>query len=196
MAIMVIAILLGLLFAAYLLYKPHTSIINYLPYVYGLVYFLTGLYFFLVSFGIYNPKYKTEEQQLKVAGWLNRRGKLWKFGSIFLMLYGTYTLIRHDPNMYRLDSAIENEKWTNKDKAVLMKMCLRDVGFAAKKYPQITFDYCTCTTDKIMQGMGRKEYIDVLSKSADVQYKIDSPFIQGCLIIFSRQVDSIKKQAK
>ena len=117
-AIVAIAILLGLLFAVYLLYQPHAPIINYLPYVYGLLYFLTGLYFFLVSFGIYNPKYKTEEQQLKVAGWLNRRGKVWKFGSIFLILYGVYTLIRHDPNMYRLNSTIEKNKWTDDDKAV------------------------------------------------------------------------------
>jgi hypothetical protein len=66
--IMVVAILLGLLFAVYILNRPiHASIYDYLPYIFGLTSLLTGLYLFLLVFRIYKPKYKTEEQQLKVA---------------------------------------------------------------------------------------------------------------------------------
>lgn len=65
-AIVVTAILFGLLFAAYLLYKPYAPIINYYPYINGSVFFLAGLYLFMLSFRIYTPKYKTVEQALKV----------------------------------------------------------------------------------------------------------------------------------
>jgi len=193
---MVTAILLGLLFTAYLLYKPYSLIINYYPYIDGSFLFLLGIFTFLITFRIYIPRYKTVEQALRVDNLLRTWGNWGKFGSIFMILFGAYTLIRHDPNMYRLNSTIENNKWTDKDKAVLIKMCMKGAVVASKKYPKITLDYCTCSIDKLMQSISRKEYIEDSSKSADEQYKIDSPFIQGCLVVFSRQVDSVKKQRK
>jgi hypothetical protein len=193
-AIIVTAILPGLLCTAYLLYKPYSSIINYYPYISGSVSFLFGLYLFLLTFRIYKPKYKTVEQALKIDGLLKTWGNWWKVGSIVMILFGAYNLIWHDPDFYRLNSTVENSKWTNKDKAVLIKMCMKGAVVGSKKYPQITLDYCTCSVDKIMKSIGRKEYIENSSKSADEQYKIDSPFIQGCLIIFSHQIDSIKQE--
>jgi hypothetical protein len=78
----------------------------------------------------------------------------------------------------------------------LINNCLKGAVVASKKYPQITLDYCTCSINKIMQSIGRKEYVENSSKSPDEQFRIDSPFIQGCVIIFSRQLDSVKKQGK
>jgi hypothetical protein len=194
--IVAIGILLGLLFAVYLLQKPYSSIITYFPYINGSVFSIAGLYLFLLFFKIYNPKYKTEEQKLKVENLLKSWGNWGKFGAIFMILFGAYNLIWHDPNFYRLDSTIENNEWTAKDKTSMIDMCMKGSANGAKKYPQITLDYCTCSVDKIMKSIGRKEFIDNSSKSADEQYKIDSPFIQGCLIVFSRRVDSVKKQGK
>jgi hypothetical protein len=191
--IVMIAILLGLLFAAYLLCEPYGSISNYFPYINGSIFFLGGLYLFLFSYGIYKPKYKTVEQALKVDNLLRTTGKRWKFSSIIMILFGLYNLIWHDPDFYRLNSTVENNKWTNKDKAVMIKNCMKGARVGAKKYPQITLDYCTCSIDKLIQSIGKKEYIE---KSADEEYKLDSPLIQGCLIIFSRRVDSAKKQEK
>jgi len=96
--IVVVSIVLGLLYAGYLLYKPQASVINYLPYITGVIFLFGGGYFFLLSFGIYKPKYKTDEQQLKVADLLERQGKLLKFSAIVMILYGAYALIRHDKN--------------------------------------------------------------------------------------------------
>jgi hypothetical protein len=152
---MVVAILLGLLFAVYVLNQPiHASIYNYLPYIYGSTFLLVGLYLFLLVFRIYTPKYKTVEQALKVDNLLRTWGNMWKVGSIFMILWGAYNLISHDPNIYRLNSTIEDNRWANKDKAVLIKACLKGAGNTAKKYPEITLDYCTCTTNKIMHSMG------------------------------------------
>ena len=71
-----------------------------------------------------------------------------------------------------------------------------DAGATAKRHPQITMDYCTCAIDKIMTSIGRKEYIENLSKSVQEQYKIDSPFIQGCVINTNRIIDSVEKKGK
>ena len=190
--IMVVAILLGLLLAVYILNQPiHASIYDYLPFIVGSTSLLTGLYLFLFAFRIYKPKYKTEEQQAKVADLLERRGKSWKFSSIFLILYGAFVLIRHDPDMFRLNSTIENNKWTDQDKTALIKNCMKGAVIASKKYPKITLDYCTCAIDKIIHTVGRKEYIE---KPSDEEYKIDSPLIQGCVITFSLRVDSVKNK--
>jgi len=190
------AIFLGSVFASYLLYQPYGSIINYFPYINGAIFFIAGLYAFLLIFKIYRPKYKTIEQALKIDNLLRSWGKWGKFGSIFMMLFGAYNLIWHDPNMYRLNSTIENNQWTEKDRAAMIKSCMNGAVVASKKYPQITLDYCTCSIDRIMHSIGRKEYIENLSKSADEQYKIDSPHIQGCVIIFSHRVDSAKTMMK
>lgn len=195
-AIVFTAIFLGLVFASYLLYKPYGSIINYSPYINGAIFFIVGLYAFLLTFKIYIPKYKTVEQALRIDNLLGSWGKWGKFGSIFMMLFGAYNLIRHDPNMYRLNSTIENNQWTEKDRGEMIKSCMKSAVVASKKYPQITLDYCTCSIDKIMHSFGRREYIENLSKSANEQYKIDSPHIQGCLINFSHRVDSAKKLVK
>jgi hypothetical protein len=194
--IVVIAILLGLMLAVYLLNRPYASTTNYFPYINGSVFFIAGLYFFLLSFRIYKPKYKTAEQALKVDALLSRWGNWAKFGAIYMILFGAYNLIWHDSDFYRLNSAVENNKWTAKDRAVVIKMCMKGAVAAAKKYPKITLDYCTCSTDKIIKSMSRKDYIEDASKPAAEQNKIDSPFIQGCLIIFSRRIDSVKKQGK
>lgn len=193
---MVIAILLGLISATYLLYTPEASIINYFPYINGSIFFLGGLYLFNFSFRVYTPKYKTIEQALKVDNLLRVNGKHWKFSSIFMILFGAYNLIWHDPNMYRLYSEIEKNTWTSQDKAEFMKSCSRYAGATAKKYPQIVEDYCTCSMAKIVKGMGKEEYTEDLSKSTQEQFKIDSPFIEGCLIDAKRRVDSVKQQRK
>ena len=75
-AIIIIAILLGLLFAVYIINQQSgASIYNYLPYIFGSGFFLGGVYTFLLAFRIYKPKFKTDEQQLKLDDAL---GRIWK----------------------------------------------------------------------------------------------------------------------
>ena len=168
----VTCVLLGTLFDSYFLKQPQAPTSIYLPYITGSIFFLMGVYVSLLCFKIYTPKYKTVEKALRVDNLLRAWGNWGKFGSIFLMLYGAYTLIRHDPNMYRLNSTIENNKWTDSDKEELIKNCMKGAVVASKKYPKITLDYCTCAIDKITASVGRKEYLEKNpSKSADEEYK-------------------------
>ena len=194
--IFVICVLLWFLFDEFIPKQPHDPIINYLPYINGSVFFLVGLFTFLFSFRIYKPRYKTVEQALKFDNLLRTQGKSLKFGSIFMILFGVYNLIWHDPNMYRLNSTIEHNKWTDKDRAALIKNCMKGAVVASKKYPQLTLDYCTCSIDKIIRSIGRKEYFEASSKSPDERDKIDSTLIQGCAIIIRDQIDSVRKQGK
>jgi len=194
--IVVVSIVLGLLYAGYLLYKPQASVINYLPYITGVIFLFGGGYFFLLSFGIYKPKYKTDEQQLKVADLLERQGKLLKFSAIVMILYGAYALIRHDPNMYRLDSYVEANKWTNKDKTRLLEIYTNDLARKNREQPELVKDYCECVVDNIMKTMGRKEYIDDLALPTDEQNKIFAPVIKDCSAKYQDRVDSVEKQRK
>jgi hypothetical protein len=194
-AIMVTSILLGLLFAAYLLNKPNTSTTNYFPYINGSVFFLGGLYLFLLSFRIHKPKYKTVEQALKVDDLLKTWGKLWKVGSIVMILFGAYNLIWHDPDFYRLNSSIEKSRWINKDKEELLKICINKVGKIDKEHPQAVTSYCSCITDKFMK-MNKQEYLDDLSMPKKEQDNKFNPMIQGCAIDYHHRVDSAEKEGK
>ncbi|HAL82242.1 MAG TPA: hypothetical protein DCO83_08400 [Mucilaginibacter sp.] len=195
--IIIIAILLGLLFAVYILYQPiEASIYNYLPFIFGSGFFLGGLYSFLLSFKIYKPKYKTEEQQVTVDELLKKRGKLWKVGSIFMILYGLYNLIWHDPNMYRLNSRVENSRWTDKDKAKLLKIYITGLSSKDKKHPQLIVDYCTCSVDMIMKKMTRQQYIDDFALPKDEQNNIFVHIVKDCATIYQRRVDSVDKKGE
>jgi len=192
--IFIIFILVGVLVDEYLLRDSNDSTVNYFPYINGSIFLVAGIYAALLTFRIYQPKYKNVEQALKVDNLLRTWGNTGKFSSIFMIFFGAYNLIWHDPNMYRLNSTIENNKWTKEDRAAMIKNCMNGAVVASKKYPQITLDYCTCSIDKIIEHVSRKDYIKNSSNSVEGEYKIDSPFIQGCVITFTRKVDSIKKQ--
>ncbi len=56
---------------------------NYLPYIFGLTSLLGGLYLFLLSFRLYRPKHKTNEQIQRYDKWLKKFGTLTKICSIF-----------------------------------------------------------------------------------------------------------------
>ncbi len=193
---MAIAILLGVLIAAYLLYKPYTPFINYYPYINGSVSLFAGLYFFLLSFGIYKPKYKTAEQAVKVDDLLKKWGGLWKLCSIVMILFGAYNLIWHDPDMYRISSTVENNKWTGKDRTKLLKIYITSLGSKDKKHPQLTVDYCTCSVDMIMKRLTRQQYIDDLALPKDEQNNIFGPIVKDCAAVYRRRVDSVEKIQK
>jgi hypothetical protein len=190
------AIFLGSVFAIYLLNKPYGPIIGYLPYLNGSVFLTVGIFAFLLAFKIYIPKYKTVEQGLRIDNLLRSWGKFGKFGSIFMILFGAYNLIWHDPDMYRLNSTVENNKWTEKDREKLLKIYTNALSSKDKKHPQLIVDYCTCSVDMIMKRMTRQQYIDHLALPKDEQNNIFGPIVKDCSDSYHRRVDSADKKAK
>ena len=86
--------------------------INYLPYIFGLTSFLGGLYLFLLSFRLYKPKHKTEEQKERYSKSLEKFGTIMKVCSVILILNGSYDLIKRDPDRYSVGNGNRNSEWT------------------------------------------------------------------------------------
>lgn len=192
--IITVPIIMGMGLTIYILNQPvEASIYDYLPYITGVVSIAVGLYFALLSFGIYKPKYKSEAQQVRVDDLVKKHGKSMKFGSIFLILYGLYNLILHDPDMYRLNSRVEAARWTNRDKAKFITDCLKIAGPKLKNHDHIALEYCTCAIDKIMKEMNKNQYIDDLSMPKRAQDDKFDPVFDGCAINLKQRVDSAEK---
>jgi len=170
--------------------------INYLPYIFGLASFLFGLYLFLFAFRIYKPKHKTEEQKERYERTLEKFGTLLKVCSIILILKGCYNLINTDPDRYKVGDKNSNSEWTFEDRTILIKNCMRDAAPTAKKYPQITKEYCTCSMDKIMKAMTKDQYEKSLSKPQEEQIKEVLPLFQDCVDELRQRIDSVDKQTK
>ena len=168
--------------------------INYLPYIFGLTSFLGGLYLLLLSFRLYKPKHKTEEQKERYEKSLEKFGTLMKICSVILILNGSYELIKRDPDRYRVGSENRNSEWTSEDRAILIKNCIRDAGPTATNYPQITKEYCDCSMDKIMKAMTKDQYEKSLSKPQEEQIKEVLPLFQDCVDELKHRIDSVDRQ--
>ena len=166
---------------------------NYLPYIFGLTSLLGGLYLFLLSFRIYKPKHKTENQNERYD-WLEKFGTLTKICSVILILNGSYDLIKRDPDRYRIGSSNNKRQWTAEDKRILIQNCMRDARTTATNYPQITLDYCECSMTKIMDSMSYDEYVKSLGKSQEEQMKIIVPIIKDCINELRQEIDSADKK--
>lgn len=112
-------------------------------------------------------------------------------------MYGGYVLIRHDPNMYRLNSDIEANKWTADDKIKLSKEFTDNISSQVKKkHPEEVKYYCNCVVDKIMKIMGRQDYIDDSKLPQTEQDKIFTPIVDSCAAAYHRNADSVERQKK
>lgn len=171
-------------------------IYNYLPYIFGLTSFLVGLYFFLLSFGIWKPRHQTDEQKERHKKSLEKFGTLMKVGSIILILKGSYDLIVPNPDRYRIGGGKSNSEWTSEDRAILIKNCLRDAGPTATNYPHIAKEYCDCSANRIMSAMTKDQYVKTLSKALDEQIKEVLPIFQDCLDELKQRIDSADKRTK
>ena len=169
---------------------------TYLPYIFGLTSFLIGLYLFLLSFRLYKPKHKTEEQKDRYEKTFKKFGGLWKGASIILILNGSYDLLTRDSNKYRFDNENNNYEWTSENKEIHIKNCMRDAGSTATDYPEITKDYCECSTDKMMQMMSKEQVENIMAKPQTEQINEIIPVIKDCVEELRQGIDSIDSQAK
>ncbi len=161
-----------------------------LPLIFGIPFFLFGVYSFALSFKMYRPKHKTEEQNARFDNWLRKYGTLTKVASIVMILNGGYDLIVRDPGRYTITRG-----WTPQDRELLINYCVRDSKDNGEKYPQITREYCECSMDKIIAGMTVEAYESSLGKSLDQQKKQLLPLFNDCLTRYRIIIDSVKDAA-
>lgn len=98
---------------------------QYLPYIFGSVSFLGGVYLFLLSFKIYKPKHKTEEQRERMKKWHEKFGSFMKIASIIFIINGAYDLFARNPDRYSIGQTKKTE-WSASDKQALIENCMRD----------------------------------------------------------------------
>ena len=166
-------------------------ITTYLPYVFGVTSFLLGLFMFLALFKIYKPKYKNEQQKIKIDNLHAKYGTILKIISVVLILRGGYTLLNPTPDRYKMGSIKEMSRWTSDARNILITNCNRDAGPKAKIYPIETNEYCECSTDKIMEAFTQKEYEVILQRPQEEQLKLLLPVFQDCLTELRKRTDSI-----
>lgn len=69
--------------------------------------------------------------------------------------------------------------------------CIKDAKEMAKKYPNLTNEYCKCSTDKIQSEFTQSEYIEISKTSIENQKQKLLPTFKNCLTVYQTE---IKKQ--
>lgn len=164
---------------------------NYLPLIFGISSLLLGIYLFLVFFGIYKPKTseQTEEksENMKV---------IMKVISVILILKGCYNLLNLDSDTYKTNSTKLKTEWSETAKDSLNKYCLIGMGEQPEKYSKINFEYCDCTTEKIMKSYTQEEYETIIKKPVEEQMQIFSELLKDCKADLQKKIDMIEKNNK
>lgn len=164
---------------------------QYLPYIFGLTSLVLGSYLFLTYFGIYKPKYKTEEGKIRFEKSKEKFGSLLKICSIIMILNGAYDLIIHDKDRYMIIKKTAPGEWTNEDRDNMINECLHDAGNTTIQYPELTKVYCECGVDKLMKTFTKEQYITEGRKPIDERKKVLLPLYQDCLNQLKMRVDSV-----
>ncbi|WP_425393106.1 hypothetical protein [Ekhidna sp.] len=73
------------------------------------------------------------------------------------------------------------ELWSESDNEILVNKCIKDAGKTATKDPDLTKEYCICTTKKIQENFSKQEYLRISSESTGKQFQEIMPVIETCL---------------
>lgn len=160
---------------------------NSLPLIFGISSLLLGIYLFLVFFGIYKPKTSEETEEKS-----ENMKLMMKVISIILILKGGYNLLNLDSDTYRINSKEAETEWSETAKDSLNKYCLIGMSEQPKENSKINFDYCNCTSEKIMKTYTQTEYEKIIKKPVDEQFKVFSELVKDCKAELQRKIDSVE----
>jgi len=102
---------------------------------------------------------------------------------ILISGYGIYSGI----NDLKKNDA-ETENWTKESKQILIDKCIKDSKEMAEKYPELTKEYCECSTEKIQAKFTQKEYITISEKTLDRQMELLLPEFKNCLADYQNKI--------
>jgi hypothetical protein len=75
----------------------------------------------------------------------------------------------------------EPENWEPADSIELVEKCVKKTGELGSKYPEVTKNYCECSTQKIQAALTKQQYLEVLDKEPEEQLNILNPILQDCM---------------
>lgn len=164
---------------------------NYLPLIFGISSLLLGIYLFLVFFGIYKPK-TSEKTEKKSENMII----IMKIISVILIMKGGYNLLNLDSDTYKMNLTKVKAEWSETAKDSLNKYCLIGMGEQPEKYSKINFEYCNCTTEKIMKSYTQEEYETIIKKPVEEQVQIFTELLKDCKKDLQMKKDIIEKTNK
>jgi hypothetical protein len=74
--------------------------------------------------------------------------------------------------------------WEEEDRAKLTSSCLDDLGGYAVRFPLLSEDYCSCTSDTLMKHFTKAEYLLINNEADEVQREKMLPVIAECYSIY------------
>jgi hypothetical protein len=70
------------------------------------------------------------------------------------------------------------------------------MGEQPEKYSKINFEYCDCTTEKIMKSYSQEEYETIIKKPVEQQMQIFFELLKDCKIDLQKKTHTIEKNNK
>jgi len=89
---------------------------------------------------------------------------------------------------YGIYSGIKNKRWTAESEKILIDKCISDSKQMAKNYPELTNEYCKCSTEKIQAEFTQSEYVEITKMSIEKQTKKLLPVFQSCLTEYQTKI--------
>jgi hypothetical protein len=99
--------------------------------------------------------------------------------SLVLILSGLHTIFWGTPASY---SSTKKQVWSEEDRLVLIKNCLRDVKESRVELMPATQKYCECAVDGVMKNMSKSTYLESIKRSFDDQVNFQLKYFEACLL--------------
>ena len=78
--------------------------------------------------------------------------------------------------------------WTAEDRQRLIEECIMKTEGYAVRFPFITEEYCSCSTDSIIAHFTKAEYLQIEQMSFDEQGKHLLPVIKNCFNTYQNKI--------
>ena len=86
--------------------------------------------------------------------------------------------------------------WTQKDFNDLVERCVKDTGERGIDFPEITTQYCECSTKSITSVIPKNEYLILVKQPTNVQAEKLMPSFKNCLDDYLAKVNKLEGQQK
>ena len=94
---------------------------------------------------------------------------------------------------YQVYKGLSNKtNWTSESRKIMIEKCISDSKEMAEKYPELTKEYCICSTESIQTEFTQKEYIKINKESIEIQTKKLLPSFQNCLTEYQNKIKKKK----
>ena len=75
---------------------------------------------------------------------------------------------------------VNSYEWDEDDRQKLINNCIDGTAHYGIRFPKLTVEYCTCSTDSIMKNVKKAEYLQISTKSMMEQERVLMPVIKDC----------------